>query len=116
MNTDEDHRATFLMMPLNEQLGILYDMLRYVRGELSTLKKSHYEFEEELRDFRKKREERERFREDDLTTTTQKIRAIIEATEAKRWDFWIYMRDKVMPQVITLILLALLYLTFGTKP
>lgn len=109
---DDTEKDSFIGLPLSGQLNALFDMLRYVRSEISSIKKNQIEFEEELREFRRKREVKE---EKSFIDTTEKIHAIMEAAEARKFNWSIYLRDRVMPQVITLIVLAVLYMTFGNR-
>jgi len=115
----DQEKQSFVKMPLADQLATIFDMLRYTRGEISSIRKNEIDFRIDLNDFkgelrevRRKREEREEKRETDLLTTTQKIKAVLE----KRFDFWTYLRDKVLPQIITLVVIGLLYLVFGKTP
>jgi len=112
----EDQRKFFTGLPREEQLGILFDMLSYVRSEVAVIKKTEIgfgqdldNFKNELRGFRRLREKKEEERGQDLLNTTEKIAAAL----AKRFDFWTWSRDRVLPQVITLIIVGLLYLVFG---
>lgn len=113
-------KDSFMSLSLDDKLSALFDMLRYLRKQDSNLYKDVIElrreqkdFWDELRDVRYARERKEEERDKDLMTTTQKIRAIMEAAEAKRFDFWVYARDKVAPQIISMIVIAILVLTFG---
>lgn len=97
-------------MPLPEQLSALFDMLRYVRGEITSMKRDQIEFADELRAVRRAREEKE---EQSFVNTTDKIHAIIEAVEAKKFNWGVWFRDKVLPYLAGAALLALLYIVFG---
>lgn len=119
IRADDDQKKAFVGMQLSEQLGTLFDMLRYVRGEVSDIRKNEIGFREDLNDFRdelrevrKQREAREEKRDGDIQTTTEKIVAIL----GKRFDFWVYFRERVLPNVLIVIVLGLLYLVFGGKP
>jgi len=114
----DDQKRAFMEMSLPEQLGSIFDMLRYERNEIGTIRKNEIEFRidlaafrEELREVRREREKREKKLDIDLQTTTEKIMTIL----GKRFDFWTYLRDKVVPQILTLVIVGLLYLVFS-KP
>ena len=109
----EDQKVAFLSMRQEEQLAALFGMLAYIRSDLANVKKEQIgfgqdldSFKRELRDVRITREKKEQERQQN---TDQKI----DAALSKRFDFWVYLRDRVLPGIITLILLAVLYLTFG---
>lgn len=46
----------------------------------------------------------------------EKTVGTITEKDKGKFDSWVYFRDRVLPQIITLITLSLLYLTFGPKP
>jgi len=109
----EDQKIAFLKMPQEEQLAALFGMLAYVRSDLANIKKEQIGFGQDLdsfkRELRNVRITREKMEQERQQNTDQKI----EAALSKRFDFWVYLRDRVLPGIITLILLAVLYLTFG---
>src|SRR4030065_2191159 len=109
----EDQKVAFLSSSKEEKLAALFGRLAYIRSDLANVKKEQIgfgqalnSFKRELRDVRITREKMEQERQQN---TDQKI----EAALSKRFDFWVYLRDRVLPSIITLILLAVLYLTFG---
>ena len=109
----EDQKVAFLKMPQEEQLAALFGMLAYVRSDLANIKREQIGFGQDLdsfkRELRNVRITREKMEQERQQNTDQKI----EAALSKRFDFWVYLRDRVLPGIITLILLAVLYLTFG---
>jgi hypothetical protein len=96
-----DETEKFAKLELKDQIKIMYSMLHYVRGQLPIIQKEQVDFRDELRHVRQRREAEE-------MNTAQKIETIL----SKRFDFWIYFRDKVLPNIITVATLALLYLIF----
>ncbi len=124
---DEDAKKVFLAMPREEQLLAILGMQSFVRSELVNVKKDLIDvrsdlntFKRESLEYRGQRERRERnmlgeLQGDDEMSTTQKIVREITNQLQARFDFWVWFRDKVLPQVIALITLAILYLTFGGK-
>ena len=59
------------------------------------------DMQDDLKNYRHTREEKEQ-------GTTQKIKAILN----ERFDIGVYIRDKIVPPVLTMIVIALLYLAF----
>lgn len=82
----------------------LFDSLRNIRGDIASLKRAILDFHEDLSHYRTVRESKEQNTED-------KIKAVLN----QRFDFWVYLRDKVAPGILQLIAIALLYLIFA-KP
>jgi len=109
----EDQKATFLSMRQEEQLAALFGMLAYIRSDLANVKKEQIGFGQDLNSFKRElrdvRITREKMEQERQQNTDQKI----DAALSKRFDFWVYLRDRILPSIITLILLAILYLTFG---
>ena len=122
---DEDIKSAFLSMQREDQLLAIMNMQSWIRAELAVMKKSQIGYDQDLRDFKKElrevrymREQKERDKEshgDELLNTTQKILKAIAAAEAGKFNYAVWFRDRVLPQVIALITLAVLYLTFGSK-
>lgn len=92
----------FKSLPITDQVAALYEMLRYVRGEIALVKKELIAITGELK--------KARTPEDQLTTS-QKIRTILST----RFDTWIWFRDKVLPYIILAIMFAVFQLTWGAK-
>lgn len=108
INLDQhEQEKVFLGLPEPDRWRVMFSMLAYLRREIPVIKKEQIEFREELRDVRKVREGREK----DMKSTNEKIAEYF----SKKFDFWVWFRDKVLPQVFGLIVLAILYLAFG-KP
>lgn len=91
----------FAKLEQHEQSKILYEMLRYLRGQTAVIQKEQIDFRLEL-------SKRANAREAVEANTKDKIEAILN----KRFDFWVYFRDRVLPGIIQLIVIALLYLAF----
>ena len=114
---DPEARKVFIAMPREEQLLAILGMQAWMRAELVTVKKQVIETQDNLEEFKKesrryrvKRERREGVNDgDDTMSTTEKISQQFNKP-------WVWFRDKVLPQVISLIVLAILYLTFGKTP
>lgn len=94
----EDQKKVFLAMQSSEQMGMIFEMIAYVRSEITNMKKEQIEY----------RKTRER-KEDSQTSTQDKINAFF----LKRFAFWIDLASRVLSNVITAIILALLGLAFG---
>lgn len=96
---DEDAKKVFLSMPPQEQLLAILGMQAWMRSEIVVIKKDVIEI--------KKRQKSQTSGEDTMSTT-EKINQRVSAP-------WVWFRDKVLPQIVTLVTLAILYLTFGGK-
>lgn len=112
---DDDAKEAFLSMSREDQLIVLLSMEGSNSNRLAKVEKWQIDYERESRMYRAQRERRENHDDDDVMGTTQKILKAIADAEAKRFDFWTWFRDRVLPGVISLIVLAILYLTFGGK-
>jgi hypothetical protein len=113
---DDDAKAAFLGMPREEQLAVLLSMEGSNSNRLAVVERWQINFERENRMYREKRERRESGDDDEMMDITQKILKAIEDAESKKFNFFSWFRDRVLPQVITLITLAILYLTFRGGP
>lgn len=109
-----DPKNSFLRMTDQEKMAALYDMVTFIRNDMANLKKNIIEirndfetFQRETRKVRQMREEREAEEE----TTIDKIEKVL----SKRFDAWVYFRDRILPTILTLIITALLYVAFGGK-
>lgn len=78
----------------------------YLRGEIAVIKKRQLEFEDDLVIYRRKREEKEKDNDDsiDLKNVTQKIIAEVKKELSARFDVWVWLRDKVAPQFVSVLL------------
>lgn len=114
-NLDTDARDTFLQMPREDQLIVLLSMEGSNSNRLAVVEKRQIDFERDVRSYRRQREIREDSDSEEVMNTTQKILKAIAEAEAKKFNYAAWFRDRVLPQVITLITLAILYLTFGGK-
>ena len=112
---EEDAKNTFLNMSREDQLIVLLSMEGSNSNRLAKVEKWQIDFEQDARRYRLEREKRENPDEDDVMGTTQKILKAISEAEAKRFDFWLWFRDRILPGVVQLITLAILYLTFSGK-
>lgn len=97
----DTERDIFKRMESRDQTLALFDMTRYVRSEIAKLNKTLLDIQADQTHYRAQREEHEQ-------STTQKIEAVL----SKRFDFGVWFRDKVLPTIITIIVLAVLILAF----
>jgi hypothetical protein len=100
----DSERSTFKHMDFKDQSIVLFDMLRYIRSEIAGLRKDFIAFQNDVQQYRMQRESTE-------MTTTSKIKKVL----GERFDFWTWFRDKVLPTILTTIIVAVLILAFG-KP
>lgn len=101
MDFPDIERDKFKRLQGDEQAIALFDMFRAIRGEIANLKRTVLNFQEDLTHYRTVREKVE-------LNTEQKI----DIALGKRFDFWTYFRDKILPSILTVIVLGILYLVF----
>lgn len=128
---DDEARGTFLSMPREDQLLVILAMEGSNSNRLAVVEKSQIGFNQDLESFKKElrtvRADRERREQknrkklygdlegDDEMSTTQKVAKAIAQEFAKRFDFWTWFRDRILPGVVSIIVIALLYLAFGGR-
>lgn len=140
---DETAKKVFTSMPREEQLIAILGMLSYLRSEFASIKKKEIDFaanfeqyKQEQKDYRLMREREDRrvgslvhnfitgnpdptitrqLTQEELMSTTQKIAKAINSAFSSRFDRWVNLGFGVLQTVITIILLAVLYLAFGGK-
>jgi hypothetical protein len=111
---DQDAKLSFLGMSREDQLTVILAMEGSNSNRLAVVEKWQIEFEKDKNVYRRQREDREK-NDDDLMTNTQKMAKIVAQEFAKRFDFWSWFRDRILPTVVTIIVLAILYMAFGGK-
>lgn len=106
-----DPRQSFLRMTDQEKMAALYDMITFIRSDVATAVKNTIvlrddleTFQRETRKVRAAREEKELQEE----TTIDKIEKVL----SKRFDAWVYFRDRILPTILTLIITGILYAVF----
>ena len=101
LDFNDTEREVFRRQQPSDQIMALFDMARYVRGEIAGMRKDLIHFTEDVLAYRNHREQSEE-------GTTEKIERILSS----KFDFGVWFRDKVLPSVITTIVIALLFLVF----
>ncbi len=112
---DREGRAVFLAIPREEQLLAILGIIAYISNRLSNLEKGHINFEKELRDYRKEREDKESKYDSEIMNITQKIANEIRKAFESKFDYGVYFRDKILPPILVLIITGILYFVFGGK-
>ena len=112
---EDDARQSFLSMSREDQMIVILSMEGSNSNRLAVVERRQIEFDKDMKDYRRRREIREDKNDDEVMNTTQKIIKAIAEAEAKKFNYGVWFRDRVLPQVITLITLAVLYLTFGNQ-
>lgn len=113
---NNDQRRVFLQLPRLEQSSTLYDMLAYIRSELAILTAAIADLREDNKYLKRELQGvGRRSKKDETLDTTAKFNAMME----RRFVWWVWARDKViagtLSNVLTVITLAILYMTFGGK-
>jgi hypothetical protein len=114
-NLDEDAKVSFLAMSREDQLLVVLSMEGSNSNRLAVVEKWQINFEEGTRRYRSYRESKENGGGEDIMSITQKMAKVVATELAKRFDFWSWFRDRILPTVITVIVLAILYMAFGGK-
>ena len=107
VKADREARQVFLAMERDDQLLSMLGMIAYSNSQVANLQK-------DLIQYRNQRETEEKKRGDFLMDTgtriAQGIKKELEARDPVKWFV-----DRVLPQIITIITLAILYFVFGGK-
>ena len=106
---DPDAKEFFLSMPDEERQAILLSIETSNSNRIAIVEKRQIEFERDIRNYRRQREMREDDDSDEAMNTTQKILRAIAEHEASKFNYVVWFRDRVFPQIVTLITLAILY-------
>ena len=115
IHLDDDARDSFLAMPREDQLLVILGMEGSNSNRLAIVEKWQIDFQREARLYREQRENKENGDDDEIMGITQKMAKIVARELAKRFDVWTWIRDRILPTVMTAIVLGLLYLVFGGK-
>ena len=114
-NLDDDAKASFLAMPREDQLLVVLSMEGANSNRLAIVERWQIEFEKEARKYRIERENKENGQEGNIMSITQKMAQVVAQEFAKRFDFWTWFRDRILPPIAIAFILGLLYLVFGGK-
>ena len=114
-NLDDDAKAYFLAMPREDQLLVVLSMEGANSNRLAIVERWQIEFEKEARKYRIERENKENGQEGNIMSITQKMAQVVAQEFAKRFDFWTWFRDRILPPIAIAFILGLLYLVFGGK-
>jgi len=112
-NLDDDAKASFLAMPREDQLLVVLSMEGANSNRLAIVERWQIEFEKEARKYRIERENKENGQEGNIMSITQKMAQVVAQEFAKRFDFWTWFRDRILPPIAIAFILGLLYLVFG---
>ncbi len=106
-NTDQ--RRVFMGMARPDQLATLWDQDSYLRSELAKKDAQIITAQEDIRNIKAELLGIGRRHVEDTMSTTDKFDAMM----SKRRDWGSWFIDRVLPQIVTLITLAVLAITFG---
>jgi len=113
MSDGQTSMQAFKSLSREEQIESLFVIVQSVRNDQANDKKEHIDMrvdvsyvKSELQGIRKRRNQ-----SDKTLTTSDKIMAVLD----RRFDAWAWFRDKVLPQVVTVITFGILYMVFGGK-
>lgn len=99
----------FKSLPLSDQVAAMYEMLRYVRAQGAILQKTLLDLSAEVQ-LIKNDVANAKFYTEDRLDTTQKIKRVLDG----RFDWSVWFRDKVLPAIVTAVVVSVLVLTFGS--
>jgi hypothetical protein len=108
VKADREARQVFLAMSREDQLLSILGMIAFTNSQVVNLQR-------DLISYRADREMKEQKTSDKLYDTGARIAQGIKDELAKQFNFWLWFRDKVLPTVVTVAVLALLYFIFGGK-
>ena len=108
VQADRDAKQVFLSMPREEQLLAILGMISFTNSQLANIQRENIEY-------RGKRERQEQTHSDRLVDTGTKIAEGINNALSAKFGRWQRLIDSVLDKVLTLVILAILYLTFGGK-
>lgn len=104
---DLDRRRVFMRLTEKDRDAALYNMVVDEISERVKLMARLTDLEVEVDGIGRRRDITQPIEQD----TAEKIRAALAA----RFDSWVWFRDKVLPSLITFIVMGVLYLVFGGK-
>src|SRR4026207_2290340 len=95
-NLDEGAKLSFLSMSREDQLTIILAMEGSNSNRLAVVEKWQIEFQRSNNTYREKREAKESG-DDNMMSITQKMAKVFAQEIAKRFDFWTWFRDRILP-------------------
>lgn len=110
---DWEARAAFLKMTREEQLMAVLSAQAYLRGEIAKVKKWQIDYETESKSYRRSRETHEREHNGDsvdIENVTQKIAQGVQKALSQRFNIWVWLRDKVAPQFVSILFTIIIIL------
>lgn len=113
---DNGAKEAFIAMPRENQLLVLLSIEMSNSNRLAKVEKKQIDMETDVKVYRIEREREEKRREGDsddhLLNTTQKMLKILAQEKAKEFNWGIYFRDRVLPNILSPAIIILLYLIF----
>ena len=113
-NLDEDAKESFLAMTKEDQLLVILSMEGSNSNRLAIVERWQIDFQRDQNKYRQQREKREGS-DEDVMSITQKMAKVFAQEIAKRFDFWAWARDRILPPIAIAFILGLLYLVFGGR-
>jgi hypothetical protein len=109
---DDEQKESFKSMTREDQLLSIFGIEISNSNRLAVVEKKQIDTERDMKEYRKLRERRENNGDEEIMNTTQKILKAIADQKAKEFNTWIYIRDRVLPNILSPAILILLYLIF----
>lgn len=107
---DNSAKEAFISMPRENQLLVLLSIEMSNSNRLAKVEKKQIDMEADVKTYRRERERREDDSDDHLLNTTQKMLKILAQEKAKEFNWGIYFRDRVLPNILSPAILILIYL------
>lgn len=101
-------KVDFLKMSREEQLTVILSLEGSNSNRLAKLEKWQIDFENSSQRYREERERRENGSDESIMNTTQKILKAIRENEASKFNFGIWMRDRVAPGLVQGAIMAII--------
>lgn len=107
---DNEQKQSFLSMDIEEKMLVLFSIEMSNSNRLANVEKKQIEMESDAREYRKARERKEDNGDYEVMNTTQKIMQAIADAKAKEFNWGVYFRDRVLPNILSPAILILIYL------
>jgi len=109
---DNGAKEAFINMTRENQLLVLLSIEMSNSNRLAMVERKQIDTETDLKAYRRKREMKEDNGDHEVMNTTQKILTYIAEAKAKEFNWGIYFRDRVLPNILSPAIIILLYLIF----
>ena len=107
---DEEDKQTFIDMTDENQKLVLLSIELSNSNRLAKVERKQIDMDTDMQTYRKEREKKEDNNDEEFLNTTQKFMKMYKEAEASKFNWWIYFRDRVLPNILSPAILILIYL------